>query len=644
MSNFLEKNIKALAKVDPVTAARVHEISGNVKFEVFVDSDPANINIIEMETKEPIFAGKPTDECLKIVTDMAPKSNYPYHYFFGMGNGIVYKMLLSNDRIKRIVVFEPEPELIYIAFNFIDFSEDILNKRFVVMCTKDVSFVRVSSLIRYKDAKIYSRLYDLDILTPYYGKYREDIVLLSKMFVRAIEDAVISVGNDSKDALMGIEHHVRNIPRMLKTPTLHELIKKSRNTDVAIIVSTGPSLDKQLPILREIQDFVTIFSVDASFPILCANGIKPDVVLTMERIELTSEFYKQTPKECFEGVVFELTSIVHEELVNSIKGGTIQMSMRPFGYTNYFKFDQWGYIGIGMSAANMAYELVAYSQFPNIVFIGQDLAFTDDGKTHTKGHIIDESKVEAQFQNTDIFVEKYGGGGEVKSTAVWKMFLNFFERDIAETPQSVNVINATEGGARIVGTKEMPFLEVANTLPDRTKPKAKIVLDPVDEALADDNIEKAKTIIRGILDYSAETKAKIEALFLDVVATTEKLEELNREERLEEIDFDNILNLIDRIDDIKDMFLHEKFTKLFVDAVQSYVINQELEIAKIQVKFTGEDEWHKKAKLIDWIYAHKQWLFWLAGGINGVIEVVKRGAKDWAEIDEYLLEEEAKNG
>lgn len=638
MNNFLEQNIKAFAKVDPLAAARLHSVVRNKRFEVFVDNDPANINIIDTKDNKPVYASRPVDESIQRIHDFAKQVNYPYLYFFGLGNGIFYKMLLSNTAHKRIVVVEPEVEIMYIGLHFADFTQEIEEGRFSVVLAEDFDFVKASSYLKNKDSKIYSRLYDLNIFTPFYSDYQQEIMKVNQTFIRAIEDAVISAGNDSKDALMGFEHHLKNMPFMLKTPSLIDLMHHIRNTDTAVIVSTGPSLAKQLPLLKAVQNHVTILCIDASFPILCANGIKPDIVLSMERIPLTSEFYKATPAECFEGVIFELTSIVHEELLNSIKGGQIQMSMRPFGYTSYFGFDRWGYVGIGLSAANMAYELVAYSKFPNVIFIGQDLAYTEEGKTHSEGHVIDESRVESQFHTSELFVEKYGGGGVVKTTHVWRMFLNFFERDIAQTPYKINAINATEGGARISGTKEIPFKEAIESFVDTAVSKKLIHLEAPSDADGDKYIAEAKKTVRDILLYSKEKKAVVEKLFLDIAAELEAIEKLNKEERLEEIDFDRVLELVDRIDGIKDFFLEEKFVKLFIDAIQSYVITQELEIAMIQVKFTGDDVWLKRAKLLEWLYAHRQWLFWLAGGMNAVMEIVMRGAQDWAEIDDLIAE------
>jgi len=120
---------------------------------------------------------------------------------------------------------------------------------------------------------------------------------------------------------------------------------------------------------------------------------------------------------------------------------------RPFGYTFYFDFAEWGYIGKGMSAANLAYEICALSLFEQIVFIGQDLSYGKDGSSHAKDHIFGENEVKQKKAIAE--VEAYGGDGMVKTTLVWKLFLNFFEDDIAEANLAgySKTIDATEGGA-----------------------------------------------------------------------------------------------------------------------------------------------------------------------------------------------------
>jgi hypothetical protein len=154
------------------------------------------------------------------------------------------------------------------------------------------------------DVKRYARVYDIHVNLPYYERYNERIQVVNQLFVQALNHVITTVGNDVTDTLIGMEHHFMHLDFMVQTPTLYELFKKAKNTNIAVLVSTGPSLNKQLPLLKEIAPYVTIVAVDASFPVLSAYGIKPDIVVSMERIELSSTFFKNTPAEFYDGVVF----------------------------------------------------------------------------------------------------------------------------------------------------------------------------------------------------------------------------------------------------------------------------------------------------------------------------------------------------
>ncbi|TLD84582.1 DUF115 domain-containing protein [Helicobacter sp. MIT 11-5569] len=628
-----DRNIEALAKVNPLLVAQLKILEVNKKYEVYIGKDPLNINIYDKENKVSLYQKSPLEETTEKIEEFEPFKLYPFFYFFGFGNGIFYRILLNqNKSIKKLFVFEPELELIYIALNFADFSEEIASKKLLIFWTPTTDFGGLDEFLVAEGQWIYSRIYSLHLLNNYYGRYSEECLKINGILTRSLEHHIISVGNDSKDALIGLEHHLQNLPEMITTPSFLNLINNAKTTDTAVIVSTGPSLYKQLPLLKKHADKITIFSVDASFPILVKHGIKPDVVVTLERVEPTADFYIKTPQDAQKGIIFAITSIVHKATTNAITQGTKSFSMRPFGYTRFFDLKEYGYAGIGMSAANMAYELIVHSRFKTCIFIGQDLAFSADGKTHSKDAIFGEK--EAQYKPKDNVLEKilvpaYGGEGVVETTKIWRMFLNFFEKDITETPYPLEVINSTEGGARIAGTKEIPFQEILESLPKVKKSPIKLT-PPTKEQIATNkkHIEKK---VKEFLDYGYKRKKEVEKLFLKVVKMTEELERLNHQNKLEKINFAKMDKLMDEIDDIKNFFLEDTFIKVFIDAVQSYIVHQELEFAKIVVR-PIKSITDKQVKQIDWLYSHKFWLFSLAGGMDATLEIAKRAAKTWMKI------------
>ncbi|CAM3516554.1 6-hydroxymethylpterin diphosphokinase MptE-like protein [Helicobacter ganmani] len=634
LNSRFDKNLKALFKVNPLLAAQLQILEPNKKYEVYIGQDPLNINIYDKENKTALYAKEPLVQTLEKMKEFEPFKLYPFFYFFGFGNGIFYRLLLNENSktIKKLFIFEPELEIIYIALNFADFSAEIAAGKLLIFWTGTISFGELDSYLASEGQWIYSRIYNLHLYNSYYGRYDKECLNLNSIITRSLGHHVISVGNDSTDALIGLEHHLQNLPEMITTPSMKELISKAKNTNTAVIVSTGPSLYKQLPLLKQYAPYLTIFCVDASFPILTKHGIKPDIVVTLERVEPTADFYKKTPKSAQKNIIFALTSIVHQETSKAITQGIKTYSMRPFGYTRFFDLKEYGYAGIGMSAANMTYELIVHSKFERCIFIGQDLAFAPDGKTHSKDAIFGEN--ESQYKKSDNTLEKilvpaYGGEGFVETSSVWKMFLNFFEKDIAETPYPLEVINATEGGARIEGTKEIPFQEVLESLP-KVK-KSLIQLTPPTKAEIAANKKQMEAKVKEFLDYGYKKKKMVEKLFLRVVKMTEELERLNRENKLEKINFTKMDKLLEEIDDVKNFFLEDAFIKVFIDAVQSYIVHQELEFAKIVVR-PVHTLIEKQIKQIDWLYAHKYWLFSLAGGMDAALETAKRAAKTWMNI------------
>jgi len=625
MSEIYQNNLEALKEIKSPLYDKISKIESNSGYEVFIGDDSANINIVDKQDNTPFYKTKPLDEVLKVFESYKKYKRYPYLYFFGLGNGVLYKLLLENEVLKRAFVIEPNAEMVYVVLNLIDFSKEIREERLVIVLQEEVTYRTLISHLD-NDSKIFAKTYELLIPFEYYDKYMDDIIKINKIFTKALEQLVYSFGNDIKDTLIGVEHFVANLPKTIKTPKLKTFLNGVKKAKTAIIVSTGPSLSKQIEKLKSIQDKVIIFCIDASFPILHKHGIKPDIVVSIERIALTSTFYKKTPSEFHKDIVFAVSNIAHKELLESIKGGELVLMSRPFGYKFFFDFVDWGYVGKGMSAANLAYELCAMSLFEQIVFIGQDLAYGSDGTSHASEHVLGKDEVKKEKAVAE--VEAYGGNGVVKTTLVWKLFLNFFEADIADTDKAgySKTINATEGGARIHGAIEMPFSEVIEKYIKDEPKKGKIELKKPEAKEIAKNTQKIKNKIKKANKMGKKVKKIAEETFLHVAEFLKEVENLKKKNRLQDVNYDRAKELIDEIDELKEMVNEFMFHKMFFDVMQAYILHLELELACIQVKESNSDD-DKKLKMIEWLYAHKKWLFSMAGILDATLEAIHKGVK-----------------
>jgi hypothetical protein len=644
MSEIFQKNIKAIIKKDMTLGVQIFamEEKGNVKYDVFMDpNDSANINIIDVTDKEnprPMYETKPVDETLAKIDEMEEYTKYPYLYFYGIGNGIFYNLLLKNERHKRILIVEPELELLFIALHFNDFSEDISTGRLTIKLANQIDFNSASRLLG-GNTKIYFKAYKLDILTDYYTvKFVESIKKVNQDIAAAFRHKIIGLGNDSIDSLIGLEHHIMNIENIVKTPKLMNLVDNMKTSNMCVVVSTGPSLSKQLPLLHKIQDHVTIISVDASAPILEEHDIIPDVVTSIERITLTSKFFQRLSDEFKEKVIFALTSIQDKIMFRAVSPGQVQMSMRPFGYNKYFKLSDWGYIGHGMSSANMAFEFAYNGLFEQVVLIGQDLAYGEDGTSHAKKHTFGEK--ERKILDSDNpnarFVEAYGGKGQIQTRLIWELFKNFFEMDIAEAKRvdetegrKRHYINSTEGGARIHGTEEIPFARVVDDYVDFSKKKEKIKLVAPTEKQIKANIKKVRKKMEFMLKYYTKVEKKSEKVFLQVNDICKTLDELDLKDNFDMSKLDKKMikrmdNVRIKINKVKDFFEDKSFSMVLSETLSALMIHQETEIALLQIRNIKNEEDRVK-QLVDWMYVHKYWLFSFTGAVRATFDTVLFG-------------------
>jgi len=619
---IFKKNIDALMQVDPKLVAQLMTIKTNERFEIFVDQkDAANINIYDKTLEVPIYKSVPIDEINSSFNKFKDKYiRYPVIFVYGIGNGVWLKMILELKSIKKCHIFEPNLELIYIALNLFDFSTDILEKRLAIYWETLVDQSVLFSMCSNPEVKVFLKIYEMQIPSNYYTAfYGEKIKKINKQIVKQIKHVITGEGNDANDSLIGVNHHLTNIPKMVKSYTLQSLAEQ-KNSDFAVIVSTGPSLTKQLPFLKEYKDFITILCIDASLPILQKEGIAPDIVFSLERVEATAKFFENLDRELLKDTIFVPTSISHPKLLKNIEGMKQVISMRPFGYAKMYYFNKWGYIGIGMSAANMAFDFAVLTNYKNIAFIGQDLAFGDGGQTHAKGSIYGEK--EEQYEATHKVKGYYGG--EVYTTMIWQQFLHYFLRNMsyARYIKKLNIYNCTEGGVHIDGAEHIPFKKFLEKV-DRSHKKRKIELEKVSASRSEHYMRRVKKLLCIYLEKLKAMKKRTEETFLEVMNIIEELEKLNREKELDKIDFDKIATVIDKIDMVKEMFETDKAVIRFANITNPLIVNAELELARIMATSSNK-ELEKKVKMIDWIYEHKSWLFFLAGALENIIFILDK--------------------
>ncbi|EAI0691251.1 DUF115 domain-containing protein, partial [Campylobacter coli] len=132
-NEIFNKNIKAMdGKEYNELREKLSKIKELRDFSYSFGKDNLDINIIRKRNLKTVYKN-PLRELEKKIEFFKDYERYPALFFYGLGNGILYKALLQNKNHKRIVIFEKEIEIIFIVLNLLDFSEDIRRGRFILI-------------------------------------------------------------------------------------------------------------------------------------------------------------------------------------------------------------------------------------------------------------------------------------------------------------------------------------------------------------------------------------------------------------------------------------------------------------------------------------------------------------------------------
>ncbi|EAI2322950.1 motility associated factor glycosyltransferase family protein [Campylobacter jejuni] len=608
---LFNKNIEALSNI--LLKESLKEIKSS-KFELILGKDNLDINLKDTSIKnngggynENLLYQDPIKELQTMLNTYNDKYLlYPVLYFYGFGNGILFKALLQNKNHQHIIVFEKDIEIIWVMFHVLDFSNELQNSRLMILENDKLQAQDYTELCSSKPFFQFSRIYFLELMSHYYERFHEDILGLNKKLAENFKNIILRNGNDPLDALQGIEQFVYNLPSMITHPSYKELLSKRKNlSDTAIIVSTGPSLTKQLPLLKKYASKATIFCADSSYPILAKHGIKPDYVCMLERTEITAEFFNHDFGEFDKDIIFICAGVVHPKAIEYLKDRNLVITQKVLAFPYYINLKDFSYAAVGFSVAHTLSYLATYLSHKNIIFIGQDLAYAENGNSHPDDYQ-NSANYESQMYE-HILTTAYGGNGKVETHSIWLLFKNWFENEMIPNTRKMGITtyNCTEGGARIEGTIEKPFLWACENLlhKDLNKPFEKLEplsLNKQNEFLLKAYYKVCKSI-KHCRDFSkilSNDFKKIQSIYLSL---NEKEEDINWAIRK----IDEFKNKLENIKQMQDLYeiLQPLRTQFELNLARIYVLNPK----------TKEDAFNKS---ILWIKEHLEFMELVYGHIK----------------------------
>ncbi|EHB4482245.1 motility associated factor glycosyltransferase family protein [Campylobacter jejuni] len=464
---LLEKNIQALLSGvnEPLGNKLLNFIQNKTCSRFSMDE---NLNIFDKTHN--VFMYENLEEELNFfyqsILEKTPR--YPFICIYGIGNALLIKNLAKH--YKHLFVFESEIELFILALSVLDLSEELKTYQVILFdaAVKDVE-IHIAMIFDQQSILEYLSLYEMFISSHYYLKYYETSILsLNELCIKSASVAIRNANISCFLPLLTYEQFLQNIPSMLESIPFQRILSERKNKfENAIVVSAGPSLAKQLPLLKAYQDKAVIFCADGALSMLEKEGIIPDYVTNLDFTDLAMKFFQNKENKTSLNV---LSCATHPNVVHSLKAENCMIVLRNKALYQRFNLNDFGYIDTGTHVSHFSYTLALALGFKNIIMIGQDLAFDEEGNSHSKGFDFGE-KFSGEENIDKLKVTAYAGKGEVLTHITWNDYRIKLEYLFACNDQKAKFYNATEGGARINFTEELSFKECCEKLLTKEKPQ-----------------------------------------------------------------------------------------------------------------------------------------------------------------------------
>lgn len=303
-----------------------------------------------------------------------------------------------------------------------------------------------------------------------YEAFSEEFKALRKAFGSEVRIHIDTLGNSPEDTLLGFRQIVLNMPWLLASPSLEEIGRPFEGMHF-VCVASGPSLEKNIHRLKGRENSVVIIAADTVLRRLLEEGVRPHVVVTLERPTHTyANYFKvlvENYGELCRDILLVGQGVTPPQAFGRWPGPKIAVGKVEIPVDRWFIGDvlRGNVLRSGMSVAHMALMLASVWKAERIALLGQDLAFGEDGTSHA-GETVAQSALDLEKERGLADALKIPGafGGTVRTTNIWHLFLKVLEFMIPESGKPV--YDCTEGGALIKGATIKPLAEFLDEIPD----------------------------------------------------------------------------------------------------------------------------------------------------------------------------------
>src|SRR5688572_6914450 len=463
----LVRNLAALWATDPKLARAIEALPDDSCYPTVPSKSGEPTVAIDVGGREIYLHSRhhPADEAARLVDgiDFASRAA-----FFVQGFGLGYHVETIFDRASDeaiVCVCEPDLRMLRTAIEARDLTRLIESRRvhFFWQADKSEMFVRLQAqgALFTVGCETITHAPSVRLNEAHHrqaAEWMEEFVAFSRTGINTL------VINGRRTA----ENVARNIGWYAATPSLSRL-KDRHKGKPAIIVSAGPSLRKNKHLLRGLEDKAVIVAVQTTLQPLLEIGVEPHYVTSLDYHDICTRFFEKLPKTLRTELVAEPKATPR---IFGMNPGPLSLLGNDFAESllREMKLGK-AKLTSGATVAHLAYYLAEHLGCDPIVFIGQDLGFSD-GLCYAPGTSYEdvwrpelsrfctvEMKQWEQIARDRKILRRIPDhqGRPMYTEERLFTYLQQFERDFLRT--KTRIVDATEGGALKRGAEVMPLAD-----------------------------------------------------------------------------------------------------------------------------------------------------------------------------------------
>ena len=365
------------------------------------------------------------------------------------------------------------------------------------------------------------------ITRSYATLFGEEVLFYQSKVLSIVDKKIININTISRFDKLWAYNIASNVAKISTHYGVNKFFDKYKNIP-AVIVSAGPSLEKNIIKLKEMKNKALIIAVDTAMKPLFSHNISPHFVITIDPQKKNSKYFRNVD---FKDCVLIAESSVDKEAIDSFNGAIYFISS-IFPLAKYFmeELGNRGDITTGGSVSTAAYDFAIRIGANPIIMVGLDLSFPNY-QTHIKGSYHEEnffteiykldsydSRIYKVLIAGNLREEKNIYNEKVWTDSRFDMYKNWYEEQCEKNNQ-IKFYNATEGGIIINGMENIKLEELTKKFDD-----IEINIDKDDR-----NIERKNEILTNIKNGLIKIESEISKIKPYVVNALELCDKINED-------------------------------------------------------------------------------------------------------------------